>query len=56
MALIFTDGEINMSKYVFFEATDEIFQGFDNYEIWPCVLLNPTDPAEYDRSDFVSHF
>jgi len=41
-----------MSKYIFFESTDEIFQKFDNYEIWPYVLLNPTDPnGGTDRCD-----
>ncbi|MBK8421775.1 MAG: hypothetical protein IPL17_23780 [Anaerolineales bacterium] len=32
-----------MSKYTYFEATDEIFQKFDNYEIMPCVLLGQDD-------------
>lgn len=41
-----------MSKYIFFESTHEIFQNFDNYEIWPCILLNPTDPTSFDRCDF----
>jgi len=40
-----------VSKYIFFESTDEIFQRFNNYEIWPYVLLNPTDPTRYDRCD-----
>jgi hypothetical protein len=30
--------------YIFFESTDEIFCEFDNYEIWPCVLLDLTNP------------
>lgn len=38
-----------MSKYIFFEKTDEVFQKFDNYG--PCILLNPTDPSRYDRCD-----
>ena len=38
-----------MSMYIFFKPTDEIFQKFDNYEIWPCTLLNPTDPDSYVR-------
>jgi hypothetical protein len=43
-----------MSYYVFFEPSDEIFQifqRFDNYERWPCVLLDPTDPTGFDRCD-----
>ena len=32
-----------MSRYTYFEATDEIFQKFDNYEIMPCVLLGQDD-------------
>lgn len=32
-----------MPKYTYFEATDEIFQKFDNYEIMPCVLLRQDD-------------
>ena len=41
-----------MSMYIFFKPTDKIFQRFDNYEIWPCVLLDPTDPdGGCDRCD-----
>lgn len=29
-----------MPIFIYFEAADEIFQKFDNYEIWPCVLLS----------------
>jgi hypothetical protein len=39
--------------YIFFKSTDKIFVRFDNYEIWPCVLLNPTDPNSYERYDDV---
>ena len=38
-----------MSKYIFLETTHEIFKRFDNYEIWPCILLDPADPTRFDR-------
>ena len=44
-------GDENMSCYVYFKATDEIFQLFDNYEIWASKLLNPTDPTTLDRCE-----
>jgi hypothetical protein len=34
--------------YIFFKSTDDIFREFDNYEIWPCILLGPTDPCNYE--------
>ena len=40
-----------MSHYVFIKTTDEIFHEFDNYEIGPCVLLDPTDPTRFDRCE-----
>jgi hypothetical protein len=40
-----------VSKYIFFGSTHEIFQRFDNYEIWPCILVNPTDPTIFDRCE-----
>ncbi len=32
-----------MAEYIYFESTDEIFNQFDNYEIWPCALVSQTD-------------
>jgi hypothetical protein len=32
-----------MAKYIYFESADEIFRKFDNYEIWPCVLVGQTN-------------
>jgi hypothetical protein len=41
-----------MFKHIFFESTSKIFRKFDNYEIWPCILVNQSDPNEgYDRCD-----
>lgn len=40
-----------MSHYIFIQPTDEIFQEFDNYEIWPCTLLNPSNPTSCNRCD-----
>ena len=40
-----------MSYYIFIEITDAIFCEFDNYEIWPCILLNPYDPTGFDRCE-----
>jgi hypothetical protein len=34
--------------YIFFKSTDDIFREFDNYEIWPCILLSSTDPCNYE--------
>jgi hypothetical protein len=41
--------------YIFFKPTEKIFQKFDNYEIWPCILLNPTDPNSYERYDDIDN-
>lgn len=40
-----------MSAYIFIKPTDEIFQQFDNYEIWSYILLNPTDPTSFELYD-----
>lgn len=41
-----------MSKYIYFESTDEIFRKFDNYEIMPCVLLGQVDSGnDYESCD-----
>lgn len=40
-----------MSHYVFIKTTDILFRKFDNYEIWPCTLLNRSDPTLFDRCE-----
>jgi hypothetical protein len=40
-----------MSRFMFIEITDAVFREFDNYEIWPCVLLCPYDPTRFDRCE-----
>jgi hypothetical protein len=40
-----------MSYYLYFKPTDEIFQLFDNYEIYPSKLVIPSDPTMLNRCD-----
>jgi hypothetical protein len=42
-----------MIKHAYFRADDKIFRKFDNYEIWPCVLLGQDDTGEliYETTD-----
>jgi hypothetical protein len=42
-----------MTKIVYFESTNEIFQKFDNYEIWPCALVGQTNSGNliYETCD-----
>lgn len=40
-----------MSHYIFIKTTDVIFRKFDNYEIWPCALLNSSDSTRFDRCE-----
>ena len=32
-----------MASFIYFETTDEIFRHFDNYEIWPCAIVEKTN-------------
>lgn len=41
--------QINMTKVIYFESTEPIFQSFDNYEIWPCARIGQNDSEnEYE--------
>jgi hypothetical protein len=35
-----------MARFIYFEPTDEIFQQFENYEIWPCLVVGRSDTGE----------
>lgn len=43
-----------MAKFIYFESTDVIFQKFDNYEIWPCIVVgkDSSDNFIYETCDF----
>ena len=43
-----------MANFTYFESTDEIFQKFDNYEIWPCTIVgkDSSDNFVFETCDF----
>ncbi len=43
-----------MGQIIYFKSTDEIFHKFENYEIWPCVIVGKSNSGEpiYETCDF----
>lgn len=36
-----------MAKFIYFESNGEIFQKFDNYEIWPCSIVGKDKAGDF---------
>jgi hypothetical protein len=43
-----------MAKVIYFDATDKIFEEFNNYEIHPCLIVEKLNSGEiiYETCDF----
>jgi len=43
-----------MAKFIYFESTNEIFRQFENYEIWPCTIVEKNNSGNfiYETCDF----
>jgi hypothetical protein len=35
-----------MAKFIYFNPTDDIFHKFENYEIWPCVIVGESSSGD----------